>query len=225
MALRRTERPGPKAPVNPRRDCWAIFARNWGNEGFCSHRDHPLPVDHITFHLPAPVGATAVTEISRDFKSSGTTAVSGVGLVEDGAEITFFLGPPDDETQVNGEVCLRWSAPPGAQPPHVGGLESIAEAPELEHDEVPGIDLLTPAQVDELRRSLPAAPSRDKRLDMRTPKRVPFVRAKVSAPAPVVGERMGRVDARKVARQRELLSRICGLLRDHPQRPKICDQP
>src|SRR5262249_29672942 len=80
MAVRTTESltQGP----NPKVDCWAIFARNWGNEGFCSNHDHPQPdLKHITFHLPQPPGATAVTEISREFKTSnGTIAfVSEVG--------------------------------------------------------------------------------------------------------------------------------------------------
>jgi hypothetical protein len=223
MALRRTENPILQT-VDPKRDCWAIFARNWGNEGFCSNHDHPLPVDHITLHLPAPVGATAVTEISRDFKSSGTTAVSEVGLVEDGAEITMFLGRPDDRTHVNGEVCLSWAAPPGAQPPRVAAAAPGPAGPTLDEDEFPGIDLLTPAQVAEIRRSLPATPSREKRLDMLVPKRVPLVHVKALIPATVGPERVGRVDVQKVARQRQIQSRICQLLRGHPQRPKICEQ-
>jgi hypothetical protein len=232
MALRTTESPtlGP----NPNRDCWAMFARNWGNEGFCSNHDHPQPdLKHITFHLPQPTGATAVREISRDFKTSNPTIafVSEVGRVADGAEITLFLGLPSERTFVNGEVCLNWAVPPGtqppAQPPHVTvPAPRPAAAAKLDQDQVPGIDLLTPAQLAQLRRSLPTAPSHDRRLDMQVAKRVPFAHdlAKAQGQAVVLGDHLGPVDAQKQARDRQIQSRVCELLRGHPKRPKICNQ-
>jgi hypothetical protein len=33
-------------------DTWAIFARKFGNEGYCSQRDHPLPAGPITIRIP-----------------------------------------------------------------------------------------------------------------------------------------------------------------------------
>ncbi len=34
---------------NPLDDTWAIFVRNWGNEGYCSQYQHPLDTNRIAF--------------------------------------------------------------------------------------------------------------------------------------------------------------------------------
>src|SRR5262249_20267798 len=81
MALRKN-----KDQFNGARDCWAILARNWGNEGGCASHQHFLDanLNRITFLLPPPkltLPPTAVTEISRDFDTnSNATAVSGIGF-------------------------------------------------------------------------------------------------------------------------------------------------
>ena len=226
LALRENQFPAHTAE----RDCWAIVARNWGNEGFCSGHDHPLDLNlnRITFFLPQP-GATAVVETSRDFDTnSNQTAVSEVGLVKDGAEITFFLGRPENRTQVNGEVCLRWAIRPGTPPPQAPVLHQSAAPPGhvviqpvREEDRFPGVELLTPAQLAELARSLPPelAPSNRAKL---APKRVPFVHA--PAPATIVHHRVGPVDPQKQARDRQMQSRVCQMLRGNPKRPKVCNQ-
>jgi hypothetical protein len=185
-----------------------------------------LDRDHIIFHLPQP-GATAVTEISREFKTnSSVTAVSEVGLVEDGAEIAITLGQSDDRTFVNGELCLRWAVPPGTQPLLVEAPAPTA-GPKLERDQYPGIELLTPAQIAKIQRSLPATPSSNKRHDMLVPKRVPFVprSAQAASPAAVLGDRVGPLDVQKQAREQRIQSQVCKLLRGNPERPEICNQP
>ena len=229
MALRRTA--GGDAPPNPNHDCWAIFARNWGNEGFCSNHQHLLDRNRITFRFPLP-GATAVTEISREFRTnSGATSVSEVGLVKDGAEISFFLGRPEDRTHINGEVCLRWALPPGTLPQTVAlapagpAVTSPAE-PEVDRDQHPGVELLTDAQVKQIGSSLPVVPRRDKRLDQFAPKRVPFTPTlSRTTAAPLVTERVGPIDTQKQTRDRRIHELVCETLRGRPERPKICDQP
>jgi hypothetical protein len=223
MALRRTS--GGDAPPNPSHDCWAIFARNWGNEGFCSNHQHLLELNRISFRFPLP-GATAVTEVSREFRSNSTaTSVSAVGLVKDGAEMTFFLGRPEDRTQINGEICLRWAVPPGTPPlkfvtPATGPSET-----EEDRDQHPGVELLTSAQVKQIGGSLPAVPARQKRLDQITPKRVPFVPtlSHTTAP-PLVTERVGPIDPTKQARDRRIHELVCEALRGRPDQPGICGQ-
>ena len=39
---------------DPSDETWAIFVRNWGNEGYCSSLPHPVdfPNNQYTFHLP-----------------------------------------------------------------------------------------------------------------------------------------------------------------------------
>jgi hypothetical protein len=44
---------------NPLDDTWAIFVRNWGNEGYCSQYQHPLDTNRIAFLIPR-ASATAV---------------------------------------------------------------------------------------------------------------------------------------------------------------------
>jgi hypothetical protein len=61
---------------------------------------------------------------------------------------------------------------------------------------------------------------------MQVPKRVPFVRdlAKAKGPTVILPDRAGPVDAQKQARERQIQSRICQMLRGNPKRPKICSQ-
>jgi hypothetical protein len=44
----------------PDDDTWAFFARNWGNEGFCSRYFHVLPLETVAIRIPWRCGATAV---------------------------------------------------------------------------------------------------------------------------------------------------------------------
>jgi hypothetical protein len=224
MALRRTI--GGDAPPNRDHDCWAVFARNWGNEGFCSNHQWYLERNHITFRFPLP-GATAVTEISREFgTNSSATSVSEVSLVKDGAEVTFFLGRPEDRTQINGEICLRWAVPPGTPPLKVVPAATSPAEPELDRDAHPGVELLTRAQINRIARSLPKVPARDKRQDLRVPKRVPAVPPPANAtPPPLATERVGPVDPQKQVRDRRIHELVCEALRGNPKRPKMCDQP
>ncbi len=37
---------------NPADQLWAIFVRNWGDEGFCSTKPHPLDLQTYSFRLP-----------------------------------------------------------------------------------------------------------------------------------------------------------------------------
>jgi hypothetical protein len=41
-------------PINPADDRWFFFARNWGDEGECSHLQHYLLTNQITLQFPPP---------------------------------------------------------------------------------------------------------------------------------------------------------------------------
>lgn len=127
---------------------WAIFARNWGNEGWCSHDQHFLDRERVSFLLPGPTGATAVDAISADpgfvnaDKRPGSTEfkanVSGVGLfgpsiVPGGAKITFILGSADRHPLVNGYLHLHWSAPsvPQSEPRVAQAAPPHTQIPEV----------------------------------------------------------------------------------------------
>ena len=39
---------------DPSDDTWAIFVRNWGNEGYCSQEQHLLDTTRLAFMISAP---------------------------------------------------------------------------------------------------------------------------------------------------------------------------
>jgi hypothetical protein len=103
------------------REKWALFARNWGNEGFCSSEQHPLelPSRRFTVRLPWRDGATRV-RLGR-----GTRFLANVeGVVGwwspvrgDAVEVTFQLPEPSVQARVHGEIALVWSGAPAAALP------------------------------------------------------------------------------------------------------------
>ena len=55
-------------------DQWAVFARNWGDEGFCSSQLHTLPITDLKVLIPWVPGATAVTVLpNTHFNQFGST--------------------------------------------------------------------------------------------------------------------------------------------------------
>jgi hypothetical protein len=102
-------------------DRWALFARNWGNEGWCSHDQHVLDRDRIAFVLPGPLGSykvETVTDPSQSPTSFNATAV-GLSVVKpqfisgQGARVALILGDPSRRTEINGFLHVTWSAPLG----------------------------------------------------------------------------------------------------------------
>jgi hypothetical protein len=99
------------AHPDPANDVWALFARNWGSEGYCSSRNyHLLGLTTYTFRLPWWPGATAVsvgpgTQFLGRFPFSYTVSV----VPQEGVLVSFTLGNPSDLPRINGELHLRWS--------------------------------------------------------------------------------------------------------------------
>lgn len=93
-------------------DTWAFFIRNWGNEGFCSERDHqPGAVRQFTVRLPK-VGANSVT-IRVPQTIVGTThpvPPYTIALAPGGgaALATFILPPAQSRGLIYGEIHLQW---------------------------------------------------------------------------------------------------------------------
>jgi hypothetical protein len=209
---------------NPSNNRWAIFARNWGNEGACGTDPHPLPSRAIVFSLPGPVGTTptGVTETAHQFRGNGT-AVTEPFFTDRSAAIVFQLGDPGDETQINGEITLKWTLPAGVAvakpaPPQRPVLSAAAS----EKDELPGLELLTPTQRQQLKATLPAAPTRDKGPDKLVPKRVPFKMPAKLATAQITRDVTTTPNVAKEKRDLQTLQTLCAMLRDNPKRPKFC---
>jgi hypothetical protein len=113
-------------------EVWAIFARNWGNQGWCSHKQHYLNLEtnsnKLTLLLPwgpdTPTGAAALSyEVLSDhskFLSNNSQATGpelSIGGTE-GIQVSFILPRAKDKARIHGELHLRWRF-----------LKAIAEQP------------------------------------------------------------------------------------------------
>lgn len=120
---------------NPSSNTWAIFVRNWGDEGFCSSLNHEINlVDRkMTLLLPWPGAKGLKAEVEQ---ISPGAVPPAVGLLQDdqgkgeGTLVTFTLPQPSERGLI--EVLLRFKWNGGkAIPGHVNtsGLSLAAAAP------------------------------------------------------------------------------------------------
>ena len=92
-------------------EAWAIFARNWGNEGYCGDQQHYLDVQTLRIRLPWRPGATGVTLSSAEFRTN-TSQVTGPSLepaANQGVSVVFTLPPPEAHARVHGLLHLQWA--------------------------------------------------------------------------------------------------------------------
>ena len=110
--------------VNDAKDSnkWAIFARNWGDEGFCSHLNHELDLrpSRNAIHLLLPYTSAAGPKISKyevatevqDETQNGSRCPDIGFLRDQGEEVTIPLPAPDQEGLT--EVVVEFQWPEGA---------------------------------------------------------------------------------------------------------------
>ena len=114
-----------RAEAEAARETWAVFARNWGNEGFCSSQQHLLEtVAHrLTVTVPWRAGATGVRPGRRTKFYANLAGVAGWWTAVPGqhVSVTFQLPAPDERARVHGELALNWSGP-AAPPERVAGV-------------------------------------------------------------------------------------------------------
>jgi sugar lactone lactonase YvrE len=123
------------AALSGHNDEWMIFARNWGDEGYCSSHDHPIPAGPITVRIPwlngargvnliaQPRPATGVKNVGSFFESMNTAhpAITERVLPGEGVLLTFDLSTdPSNEPEYWGHIYLKWTFTPHQLP--VGGL-------------------------------------------------------------------------------------------------------
>ncbi len=112
---------------NPQDDTWAIFVRNWGNEGYCSQAQHYLDSNRVAFSLPH-AGATAVQRNTATsfLTNSNETAGPLVSLIPgQGATVEFQLPNPEKQARINGELHLRWTVAQIAGPAVARGTVAV----------------------------------------------------------------------------------------------------
>jgi hypothetical protein len=113
---------------SPNDDVWAIFVRNWGDQGFCASGMNTVSLTSITLRLPWRRGATSIDlgpasifkfgPDSLDGTSAGRQVSGPVIGADPGNSLsaTFTLPsatgssvPPG--VRINGELHLQWSGP------------------------------------------------------------------------------------------------------------------
>jgi hypothetical protein len=108
---------------SPTDDVWAIFVRNWGDEGFCSSHQWWLNAQTITLRLPWREGASSVSVGQANFlfgpdslPDSYKQMVTGPGVTplpnNQGVLVTFTLPPARAGARINGELHLQWAGFP-----------------------------------------------------------------------------------------------------------------
>jgi hypothetical protein len=196
---------------------WAMFVRNTGNEGYCSHRMWKAEFTTYTFRLPWKEGMSSVEVLTGPDQSqfAGTAGTSGPAVVftpGQGVDVTFTLPPPSQTPLVEGELHLRWVGQPPiatARRP-VPRLERVAE-----HDEVgpvrEAIDRLPPAQRRQVEEAREAAHPRILKLHGLPPVAAARQVRELAAP-PAAAVRLGTkgdVATRKIARDAATLRALC----------------
>jgi len=98
---------------SPADETWAIFVRNWGNEGFCGDEEHYLDLQTIRIRLPWRAGGTSVSLKSAEFltNSQQVTGPSLEPVVNQSLSVVFTLPPPESHARVNGVLHLQWAGP------------------------------------------------------------------------------------------------------------------
>jgi hypothetical protein len=119
----------------PDHNVWALFVRNWGDEGFCAQLNHELylPDNRLRLTLPR-VGArpTVVTQ-QTEFRSTVDGGIPFPDLAYDSNNqavvLTFVL--PEPRQRIVGEMLLQMNWPQGfgeLPPTLVRGQEPAAAA-------------------------------------------------------------------------------------------------
>ncbi len=113
---------------DPNDDTYAIFARNWGNEGFCSdhifHLDLPKKDNRYIykFYLRWRPGAESVA-LKPIFNQIGGVTLNITPVSQKGVIVSFGFPSPDIKPFIIGELHLSWNYPPGVSPQPYPSLE------------------------------------------------------------------------------------------------------
>lgn len=110
----------------PGQQRWAFFARNWGNQGWCSRQDHQLvdrdgnPLRRISILLP-PMGDDVALETDHELRTGFERRISlgadsfaaQVHRAPGGVLLELTLPAPENHGWIEGDLSFRWTAAPG----------------------------------------------------------------------------------------------------------------
>ncbi len=172
---------------DPNDDTWAIFLRNWGDEGYCSDNQHYVDLSTMAFRLPWRPGANAVTVLNKPDDSdhlflTNDSRVNGPNVqwaVNQGVLVGFGMPSPDSQARLNGELHLKWNVTDAAMfrdfhrlvaPPirHVGTGQPLAQVEEVDRRLKRLEEQLTPQQRQVLKAATARTPVEDRAVPQRT---------------------------------------------------------
>jgi hypothetical protein len=227
--------------TNLSNDQWGVFARNWGDEGFCSSNQHNLPGTDLKLQIPWLQGATAVAVLPETqfyvFSNSDSnatvptpqiTVANGQGIL-----IDFTLPDPSAQMGVEGEVHLLWTVSAAARSAIITRARShplLPREPEDEEKEKPENRMaalftgLAAPQRTALQSRL-ATTKRTQAISRRLPARPVVTVAKLPAPPhlarPVIPAQVR--DARLAQKSENLRVAICDAYKNKvPGYPMAC---
>jgi len=93
---------------------WAIFVRNWGNEGFCSALDHQMDFDQnqVKLFLPRLSNGTSAVLASTEFAATDTSVTTFPAITQvqgQGTEVKFTLPGPQQHPLAELVLHLQWT--------------------------------------------------------------------------------------------------------------------
>lgn len=225
-------------------DEWAVFVRNWGNEGFCgdwkAYHMLDLPNSVYAFRIPLPgvdpktVSLGRKTRFLANLPRAGEATRPGKGpfLVPDakGVEVRFQLpesaGPitrQNDPPRIQGLLQLRWKASGSASrtcPRHAPKARALEAAPEAPAEtRTDGEDVMRLLQKERVSRGLTATGAEASRA-AGPPDAVEITDLSAIPPPvapPEIVDRVVRV-AEVAGAERALLQDV-----DEPPPPEVCE--
>jgi hypothetical protein len=110
MAIPVKEDPDPTLP-KVMDQTWAMFVRNWGNEGYCSQDQHYLDLydNQYTFRLPWRGDTVRLVEAKFSSNNQQITDPKIVAVPKVGVFVTFTLPKPEQRAIAHGELHLQWT--------------------------------------------------------------------------------------------------------------------
>jgi hypothetical protein len=90
-------------------DQWAFFARNWGDEGYCSDGSmiENWYSSTVSIFIPEPSPSNDYSFVAEDIHANKSLAVRS-GKVPGGLVLSFDLGAPESQALVDGSVTINW---------------------------------------------------------------------------------------------------------------------
>lgn len=100
--------------TDPNDATWVFFAKNWGNEGYCSSNLLEFGITSFTFTIPYCAGATGVNVISSEFLARSNVATVTWEDIPSAHKflVTFTLDKPSAHDRINGEIHFQWIGNP-----------------------------------------------------------------------------------------------------------------